>query len=128
MAEAGAEVVAALVAGKVAGVLSGADQASYLLDLQIALHTTKHNCTTRGATKSYTVKGNHFLANSPIFFQIFCPKTLIALPEKDFEGYIRDNRQGQKEITTAGALKLAKVRVARPASPRFGLSHPEIDG
>ncbi len=32
-AEAGAEVLAALVVGKVAGVLSGADQASYLLDL-----------------------------------------------------------------------------------------------
>ena len=51
-AEAGAEVLAALVAGKVAGVLSGADQASYLLDLQIALHPTNHNCTTRGATNT----------------------------------------------------------------------------
>ena len=49
MAEAGAEEVAALVAGKVAGVLSGADQASYLLDLQIALHPTNHDCTTRDA-------------------------------------------------------------------------------
>ena len=49
-AEAGAEVVEALVAGKVAGVLSGADQASYLLGLQIALHPTNHDCTTRGAT------------------------------------------------------------------------------
>ncbi len=65
-----AEVVAALVAG----VLSGADQTSYLLDLQIALHPTNHNSTTRGATKSYTVKGNHFFAGSPIFFQIFSPK------------------------------------------------------
>ena len=79
MAEAGAEVVAALVAGKVAGVLSGADQASYLLDLQIALHPTNHNCTTRGATKSYTSKGNHFFAaNFLIFFQIFSPKALMA--------------------------------------------------
>ena len=42
-------------------------------------------------------------------FQIFCPKTLIALPLKDFESYIREHKQGQKEITTAGALKLAKV-------------------
>ncbi len=46
------EVVAALVAGKVAGVLSGADQASYLLDLQIALHPTNYNCTTRGANNT----------------------------------------------------------------------------
>ncbi len=58
-AGAGAEVVAALVVGKVAGVLSGADQASYLLDLQIALHPTTHNCTTRGANNTpsaYRVK------------------------------------------------------------------------
>ena len=55
-------------------------------------------------------------------------QSIAALPKKDFEGYIREHKQGQKEITTAGALKLAKVRVARPASPRFGLSHPESDG
>ncbi len=37
-------------------------------------------------------------------------QSIAALPKKDFEGYIRDNRQGQKEITTAGALKLCKAR------------------
>ena len=79
-AEAGAEVVAALVAGLVAGVLSGADQASYLLDLQIALHPTNHNCTTRGAIKSYNAKGNYFFfASSSIFFQILSPKVRTAL-------------------------------------------------
>ena len=61
-------VVAALVAAAlVAGVLSGADQASYLLDLQIALYLTNYNCSTRGGTKAYTAKGNYFFfASSPI--------------------------------------------------------------
>ena len=35
-------------------------------------------------------------------------QSVAALPEKDFEGYVRDNRQGQKEITTGATLKLAK--------------------
>ncbi len=65
--EAGAEVVAALVAGKVAGVLSGADQASYLLDLQIALHPTNYDCTTRGATCGVSRIVSHF-------FQSYDPK------------------------------------------------------
>ncbi len=38
-----AEEVAA--AALVAGVLSGADQVSYLLDLQIALYLTNYNCS-----------------------------------------------------------------------------------
>ncbi len=36
--------------------------------------------------------------------------SIAALPKKDFEGYIQEHKQGQKEITTAGALKLCKAR------------------
>ncbi len=37
-------------------------------------------------------------------------QSIATLPKQDFEGYIREHRQGQKEITTAGAFKLFKAR------------------
>ena len=45
-------------------------------------------------------------------------QSIAALPKKDFEGYVREHRQGQKESTTAGVLKLFKARAER----RVGLS------
>lgn len=35
-------------------------------------------------------------------------QTIAALPEKEFEGYVQGHKESRKEITTAGALKLAK--------------------
>ncbi len=37
-------------------------------------------------------------------------QSIAALHKKDFEGYVREHRQGQKESTTAGVLKLFKAR------------------
>ncbi len=49
--------------------------------------------------------------------------SIAALPKKDFEGYICEHRQGQKEITTAWALKLFKAREKSRPCPRFRLSY-----
>ncbi len=52
-------------------------------------------------------------------------QSIAARPKKDFEGYIREHKEGQKEITTAGALKICretdrnqKLRAAELANHR----------
>ena len=46
-------------------------------------------------------------------------QSIAALPKKDFEGYIREHKQGQKEITTAGALKLCKAEQSKIQTTRL---------
>lgn len=42
-------------------------------------------------------------------------QTIARLPEEAFESYIQENKEGAKEITTAGALKLYKQREKKQA-------------